>query len=95
MAASRSRLHRCPGLYEVAERDHDIQNPTSPEKIRLLGKYLRLTSTSRVLDVACGKCGPAIVLAESYGCRILGVEKHPAFAAEARSRIAERGLDDR
>jgi hypothetical protein len=28
--------------WDVAERDHDIQNPTSAEKIRLLGEYLRL-----------------------------------------------------
>ena len=28
--------------YEIAERDHDIQNPTSAEKIQLLGEYIRL-----------------------------------------------------
>jgi hypothetical protein len=27
--------------WEVAERDHEIQNPVNPEKIRLLGEYLR------------------------------------------------------
>ena len=51
--------------YAVAERDHDIQNPTSPEKIRLMGEWLRLGQESRVLDIACGKCGPALVLASS------------------------------
>jgi hypothetical protein len=35
--------------WEVIERDHEIQDPVSPEKIRLLGEYLRLTSESRVL----------------------------------------------
>jgi len=78
---------------EVAERDHDIQNPTSPEKIQLLGSYLRLTSDSRVLDIACGRCGPAIVLADTYGCQIVGVEKREAFAADARRRIAAKGLE--
>jgi SAM-dependent methyltransferase len=82
-----------PWRWDVAERDHDIQNPTSGEKIRLLGDYLRLTSDSRVLDVACGKAGPALVLAAAYGCRILGVERLPAFADEARRRIAHAGLD--
>jgi SAM-dependent methyltransferase len=82
-----------PWRWDVAERDHDIQNPTSAEKIRLLGDYLRLTSDSRVLDVACGKAGPALVLAAAYGCRILGVERLPAFADEARRRIAHAGLD--
>jgi SAM-dependent methyltransferase len=77
----------------MVERDHDIQNPTSPEKIRLLGEYARLTRESRVLDLACGKAGPAIVLAQIYGCRIVGVELRPAFAAAARERIAAAGLD--
>ena len=49
--------------WEVAERDHEIQDPTSAEKIRLLGAYLRLDESSRVVDLACGKAGPAIVLA--------------------------------
>jgi cyclopropane fatty-acyl-phospholipid synthase-like methyltransferase len=82
-----------PWRWDVAERDHDIQNPTSAEKIRLLGDYLRLTSDSSVLDIACGKAGPALVLAAAYGCRILGVERLPAFADEARRRISEAGLD--
>ena len=51
-----------PWYPEVAERDHDIQDPTSPEKIRELGERMRLGPESRVLDVACGRAGPAIVL---------------------------------
>jgi hypothetical protein len=78
---------------EVVERDHEIQNPTSAEKIRLFGEYMRLTGESRVLDIACGKAGPATILAEAYGCRILGVELRQAFVDAARTRIAERGLD--
>ena len=78
--------------WEVAERDHEIQDPTSAEKIRLLGEYLRLDGSSRVLDLACGKAGPAIVLAEAFGCRVQGVELRPQFAEEARARVAERGL---
>jgi len=80
--------------WEVAERDHQIQDPTSAEKIRLLGEYLRLVPSRRVLDLACGKAGPAIVLAEAFGCRIQGVEVRPKFADDARTRIAERGLGD-
>src|SRR5687768_7382077 len=79
--------------WDVAERDHELQNPTSADKILLLGDYLRLSSESRVLDIACGKCGPARILAATYGCRILGIEKLPAFADEARERNAAAGLD--
>jgi 50S ribosomal protein uL3 len=80
--------------WEVAEHDHDIQNPTSPEKIRLLGEYLRLTPESRVLDIACGKGGPARILAATFGCRILGIELRPAFAEEARRRIDDADLSE-
>lgn len=84
-----------PWWYAVAERDHDIQNPTSPDKIRLLGERLRLTSASHVLDIACGKCAPAVLLASTFGCRITGVERAAEFAADARARVAEAGLSDR
>ena len=74
-----------PWRWEVAERDHEIQNPTSPAKIRLLGDYLRLSPESRVLDLACGKAGPAIVLAKTYGCRISGIELRSEFAEAGRA----------
>jgi SAM-dependent methyltransferase len=81
--------------YAVAERDHEIQNPTSAEKIRLLGERLRLAPETRVLDVACGKCGPAIILAREFGCAITGIERAPEFAAEARERVDASNLGDR
>jgi SAM-dependent methyltransferase len=79
--------------WEIVERDHVIQDPTSREKIRLLGEYVRLTADSQVLDMGCGKAGPAVALAEAFGCRILGVELREVFAAEARARVKERGLE--
>ena len=84
-----------PWYYAVAERDHEIQNPTSVDKIRLLGERVRLGPGAHVLDVACGKCGPAIVLAREFGCTITGIERAPEFVAEARERIAAAGLADR
>jgi SAM-dependent methyltransferase len=80
--------------WEIAERDHELQNPTSVEKILLLGGYLRLNAESRVLDVACGKGGAATILAAAHGCRITGVEIRPQFAAAARERVAAAGLDE-
>ena len=79
--------------WEILERDHDLQNPTSPAKIRLLGEYLRLTPQTSVLDVACGKAGPALILAAEHGCRIHGIELRSGFADAARKRIASAGLE--
>ena len=84
-----------PWFFAVAERDHQIQNPTSPEKIRALGEALRLKQSSRVLDVACGKGGPALILAREFGCHVTGVERAPEFAAAARERVRSTGLDER
>ena len=58
-----------PRYYIVAEREHDLQNPTSEAKLQLLGRRLRLGSESRVLDIASGRGGPALILAEAFGCR--------------------------
>jgi cyclopropane fatty-acyl-phospholipid synthase-like methyltransferase len=84
-----------PWYYAVAERDHEIQDPTSADKIRQLGRLLRLGPESRVLDVACGKAGPALVLAAEFGCHILGVERAEDFVVAGRARIAKAGLTDR
>ena len=84
-----------PWFYAVAERDHELQNPTSPEKVRLLGERLGLGPASEVLDAAAGKCGPAIILAREFGCRITAVERAPEFVAAARERVATARLGDR
>ena len=84
-----------PWFYAVAEHDHELQNPTSPEKIRALGEAVGLGPDSRVLDMACGKAGPATLLASHFGCRIVGVERSPEFVAAARDRVASARLAER
>ncbi len=79
--------------WEVVERDHVLQNPTSAEKIRLVGDYMRLDDRTRVLDIACGKGGPARILAATFGCRLHGIELNPVFAEQARELAAAAGLD--
>ncbi len=81
--------------HAVVEARHDLMNPTSPEKIRLLGQRLGLGPESRVLDIASGTCGPAIVLAETFGCRLTCVERAPEFVAAAHDRVMAAGLADR
>jgi SAM-dependent methyltransferase len=79
--------------HVVAESEHELQNPTSPEKIRLLGDRMRLGSASSVLDVASGSGGPAMILAKTFGCHITCVEKAEEFHAAARRRAHEKGLE--
>jgi SAM-dependent methyltransferase len=84
-----------PRYFIVAERDHELQNPLSPDSLRLLGKRLRLGPDSRVLDVASGRGGPAVLLASELGCTIEGIEIAPEFHAVALERAREAGLEER
>jgi SAM-dependent methyltransferase len=84
-----------PRYYVVAESTHELQNPISREKLLLLGERLALGPESRVLDIASGRGGPALLLAETFGCHIRGVEISPGFHAAAVERVREAGLSER
>lgn len=48
-----------------------------------------------VVDVGCGLGGPACVLAERFGARVLGLDLERRLIERARKRAARRGLGDR
>lgn len=75
-------------LPEVSERKHDIQNPTSREKLLRAFAPMRLGPGDRVLDVGAGRGGPAVLLAATYGCAVVAVERFAGFADAARERAA-------
>jgi len=83
-----------PWWYAVVQSGHELQNPTSPEKIRRLGELLGLDRSSRVLDIAGGRGGPAVLLASEVGCHITMVELSSEFAGAARERAASAGVGD-
>jgi len=84
-----------PRYYVVAEARHELQNPTSREKLVLLGERLGLGPESRILDIASGRGGPALLLAQAFGCSVRGVEISSDFHAVAEQRAATAGLADR
>ena len=81
-----------PRYHVVAESAHELQNPTSKEKLVELGKRLGLGPESRVLDIASGRGGPALLVAQTFGCRVRGVELSPDFHAVAVERAQAAGL---
>jgi SAM-dependent methyltransferase len=83
-----------PWFFAVVEREHELQNPTSAEKIVLLGERLRLGAHSHVFDVASGRGGPAVLLARTFGCRVTCVERSEDFHDAARQRVEEAGVAD-
>lgn len=49
----------------------------------------------RILDIGCGLGGPAFVLAQEYGARVVGIDLEPHLVEIARRRSSERGLSER
>src|SRR5512140_1516855 len=60
-----------------------------------LAKLVGITADMSVLDIGCGIGGPARFLAETYGCRVTGVDLSDSFVEAARYLTARTGQSDR
>lgn len=82
-------------FWSIVERDHTIQNPTSPTKLRLLADYCNVHDGMSMLDIGCGK---GWLLRDWSARRAItgtGLEINPWFVAEARERATAEGVADR
>lgn len=93
LAAERITLPRMGQWFEVIESKHEIQNPTSHDKITLLGDRLGLAPSAQLLDIASGQGGPALILARAFGCQVTCAERSAPFLSAATRRIQEAGVD--
>ena len=82
-------------LYTIGERDIELVNPTSPEKIILVGKMLGMGPGKTVIDFGAGYAEPLIIWAEHFGISGVGVELREACCERARKKITARGLGAR
>ena len=81
-------------FFSVVERDLDILNPVSHEKLMLLADYCDVRDGSRVLDIGSGK---GYLLREWVKRRSIegtGLEINPSFVAEARGRASTEDVGD-
>src|SRR5215471_10490721 len=60
-----------------------------------LARASRIDPSTRVLDLGCGIGGPARYLAETFGCKVTGVDLSPSFIDAATWLTARCGLSDR
>jgi ubiquinone/menaquinone biosynthesis C-methylase UbiE len=60
-----------------------------------LAELLNLSAASHVLDIGSGLGGPARTLAETYGCRVTGIDLTQAFCDAAQALSGWVGLGDR
>jgi SAM-dependent methyltransferase len=67
-------------------------NPSAPEKVIQLGARLRLDAQTTILDLCAGTGGPAVLLADRYGCKVTCVEVHAPFLDDARRRADAAGV---
>jgi cyclopropane fatty-acyl-phospholipid synthase-like methyltransferase len=67
---------------------------TSDEQDRFL-EWLDLSPGKTLLDVACGAGGPALRIAASTGCSVVGVDVHEQAVTTASSLAAQRGMAER
>src|SRR6266540_5308703 len=79
-------------FFELTRRYHVIDNPISETKLDRLVDLLNLTPTASVLDIASGKGELLCRIASKYGLYCTGVERNPAFCADAQARVRARGL---
>jgi SAM-dependent methyltransferase len=54
-----------------------------------------IVPSTRVLDLGCGLGGPARYLADTFGCKVTGVDLSPDFIDAANYLTARCGLSDR
>lgn len=59
-----------------------------------LAELCQITSGSYVLDVGCGSGATAVYLAQTHGCRVMGVDIHPRMIDRAREMAVRKGVSD-
>jgi SAM-dependent methyltransferase len=67
---------------------------TADEQDRFL-EWLDLSPAKILLDVACGAGGPALRIAATTGCSVVGIDVHNQAVTIASSLAAQRGLAER
>ena len=90
MAAALRRAH--DEAYDEGEYVGQ-ENFMSADEILALVRAAGVTAGARVLDLCCGRGGPALHLAQETGCWIVGVDRSPEAIYLARAATEHRGLE--
>jgi SAM-dependent methyltransferase len=65
------------------------------EEQDLFLSWLDLSAGKTLLDVACGSGGPALRIAASTGCSVVGIDLHEQAIATAKALASQRNLRER
>lgn len=81
-------------FYSIVERDLEILNPISHEKLMLLADYCGERDGNRVLDVGSGKGYLLREWAKRRSIEGTGLEINPTFVAQACEKASAEGVGD-
>lgn len=79
--------------YSQIYANTDVLSPIDRETWRIIGEVAKLTSSSRVIELASGKGAFARFLAKSFGCRVDGFDADADFVKYSTSKAVEQGLN--
>ena len=77
------------------QSDLAIMNPTTPDRVLAAARLAGISSQDLVLDLGCGTGTVLALLADTFGCRGVGVDCRPEAVLAARDRVRALGLEDR
>lgn len=94
---------KSPTLRSIYEHVYGAEYPQDIDpfgfltrsELRYISGSLELAPGGRLVDLGCGRGGPGMWLAREAGADLVGVDVAPEGVAEARSRVAEFGLQGR
>jgi SAM-dependent methyltransferase len=82
-------------LANISERYMELINPSTPEKVLTIGKFLRLKEGTRVIDFGCGYGEVLALWAERFGISGIGIDVREHACNRARKKMCERGFAER
>lgn len=82
-------------LKNISEKNMELVNPTSPEKVLKAGQIAGLKAGDRVIDFGTGFAEPLILWAERFGISGVGIDLRPYACERARQKITQRDLSSR
>lgn len=83
-----------PRIFTISESEHRIHNPFTAEKYATLGRVLRMTAGTHILDLGSGSGEMLCTWARDHGITGLGIDMSPLFTAQAKLRAAELGVSE-
>lgn len=72
-----------------------VIHPGGFEATRKLLDSCNITENSRVLDIGCGKGTTSILLAQKYGCNVVGLDLSDDLLKQAETLARRRRLEDK